>query len=402
MRQRIRTTAGAAGVGALLVVAGFTNAGTAAASVTPPTASTTTNLATFPDSARVDLGTPTFTHPTLITNPLFPARLKQVVQLGHAADTSLHQEVTLLPYTTVITLNGHGIRTVTSQFIAYQDGRILEVAVDHFAQADDGAVWYFGEDVSKYENGVVVSHEGTWQAGKDGPPGMIMPAHPHVGDVYRPENIPGLVFEETIVKSVGVTVAGPRGPVTGAILVEEHPADGAIESKYYAPGYGEFKTVVVSEQEYVDTAITVPIDALPGGVPEPLASMSAAATEIFRSVPSSRWERVSASLRSMTSEWKDYRDGDVPALLRGQLSQELEALGLAVRARDGGATRQAVVNVSLALLDLELQFRSANANDHARLGIWERQLVLDASAGDAAAVAGDQATRTAIRNRIDS
>ena len=34
---------------------------------------------------------------------------------------------------------------------------------------------------------------GTWIAGIDGPAAMIMPADPRPGDVYRPENIPGLV-----------------------------------------------------------------------------------------------------------------------------------------------------------------------------------------------------------------
>jgi hypothetical protein len=42
---------------------------------------------------------------------------------------------------------------------------------------------------------------------------MIMPAHPKVGDVYRSENIPGLVFEQATVRSVTATVDGPRGPV---------------------------------------------------------------------------------------------------------------------------------------------------------------------------------------------
>ena len=57
-------------------------------------------------------------------------------------------------------------------------------------------MWYFGEQVDNYVDGALDNHDGTWLAGRDGPPGMIMPARPRVGDVYRPENIPGLVFEE--------------------------------------------------------------------------------------------------------------------------------------------------------------------------------------------------------------
>lgn len=53
--------------------------------------------------------------------------------------------------------------------MSYVDGRIHEVAHDSYAQADDGAVWFFGEDVFRYEDGVVLDKEGTWYAGKDGP-----------------------------------------------------------------------------------------------------------------------------------------------------------------------------------------------------------------------------------------
>ena len=37
---------------------------------------------------------------------------------------------------------------------------------------------------------------------------MIMPADPRVGDVYRPENIPGLVFEEVTVKETAAPFRG--------------------------------------------------------------------------------------------------------------------------------------------------------------------------------------------------
>ena len=135
------------------------------------------------------------------------------------------------------------------------NGRILEVATDFYAQADDGSVWDFGENVDNYEDGVIVDHEGTWLAGKDGPPGMIMPADPQVGDVYRPENIRGLVFEEVTVKRTGVTVNGPRGPVPGAVFVQERLMEGTIEDKIFAPGYGEFKAQVASLDELYKLAL---------------------------------------------------------------------------------------------------------------------------------------------------
>ena len=47
------------------------------------------------------------------------------------------------------------MRTLVSQYVAYLGGRIQEVALDFYAQADDGSVWYFGEDVYNYEKGAV-------------------------------------------------------------------------------------------------------------------------------------------------------------------------------------------------------------------------------------------------------
>ena len=45
----------------------------------------------------------------------------------------------------------------------------------------------------------------------DGPPAMIMPAHPQVGNVYRVENIPGLVFEEVHIRDDSSFVMGVSG-----------------------------------------------------------------------------------------------------------------------------------------------------------------------------------------------
>jgi len=76
----------------------------------------------------------------------------------------------LLPDTRVIEwIPGQFVRVLVSEYVAYLDGRIEEVALDFYAQADDGSVWYFGEDVFNYEGGAVADLSGTWLAGKEGP-----------------------------------------------------------------------------------------------------------------------------------------------------------------------------------------------------------------------------------------
>jgi hypothetical protein len=105
---------------------------------------------------RIDRTTPAFSRPTEIDNPLFPiAQVSQSLQLGTVDGEPFRAEVTLLPGTKTITWNGRQVPTRTHQYVAYSGGRILEVALDWYAQADDGSVWYFGEDVFNYEDGVV-------------------------------------------------------------------------------------------------------------------------------------------------------------------------------------------------------------------------------------------------------
>ncbi len=354
-----------------------------------------------PQGARVDLAKPVFSDPTTMTNPLFPrVGITQTIQLGAEAGDKLRFEVTTLPDIKVIEWDGQPIETRVTHFVAYSNGRILEVALDFYAQADDGSVWYFGEDVFNYEDGVVVDNEGTWLAGKDGPPGMIMPADPQVGDVYRPENIPGVVFEEVTVKAAGEIVDGPRGPVSGAVLVQEHLMDGTVEDKVFAPGYGEFRAEVKELDELYGVAFAVPIDALSGPVPADLATLRAGAAEIT-AAGARDWDAISASLANMTAAWEQYRTGDVPERLDGQMSVALDGLAIAVSARKAAPARQAAIDVSQAALDFELRHRPIADIDLERLDLWTSQLKLDVAAEDAANVLGDVATLEAIWDRGD-
>ncbi|HEV2873434.1 MAG TPA: hypothetical protein VG409_18685, partial [Actinomycetota bacterium] len=228
-----RRTAARLGIGFALVLA-VSACGSGGQTAGPATPTTTAEaacvkkengtgcLALAPESKRVDRAAPVFSRPTEITNPMFPiAEVTQSLQLGTVDGKPFRAEVTLLPGTKTITWNGRQVPTRIHQYVAYSGGRILEVALDWYAQADDGSVWYFGEDVFNYEDGVVADTHGTWLAGKEGPPGMIMPADPGAGDVYRPENIPELVFEQVTVKATGQRVPGPRGMVDGALVISE-------------------------------------------------------------------------------------------------------------------------------------------------------------------------------------
>ena len=258
-------------------------------------------LPVAPSSRRVDVAMPSFSAPTRITNPLFPiSELRSTVLSGRVDGKAFHTETTLLPGTRIIEWpRGRQVRTLVSQYAAFLDGRIEEVALDHYAQADDGSVWYFGEDVFNYKDGTIADTAGTWFAGPDQPAAMIMPGHPQAGDVYRPENLPGLVFEEVTVKETGKTVAGPHGSVRGAIVARELHDDGSLEDKTFAPGYGEFFTGGGGDVEAM--ALAVPADALSG--PSPRRWRRSRARPAMRSPPRARsagarpWRRPSACPR---------------------------------------------------------------------------------------------------------
>ena len=290
------------------------------------------------------------------------------------------------------------METLVSQYNAFLDGRIQEVAYDYYAQADDGSVWYFGEDVYDFVDGAIVVTEGTWRAGRDGPAAMIMPGDPQVGDVYRTENAPGFVFEEVTVRSVDQTLKGPTGPIEGGLLAEELHSDGKIEQKVFAPGYGEYYTAGGGDVEAL--ALAVPTDAIDGQVPAELTTVSVGALEIFDAAGSGDWQAASATIRDMEAAWQTYRGGDVPRLIEPRMEQALSALARAVRARKAIEARDAAIQAARSSLDLQLPYRPQAEIDLARMDLWAAQLLVDEAAADPAGVGADQFALDYDRDRI--
>jgi hypothetical protein len=357
------------------------------------------DLPTAPQGKRLDLATPSFSDPTSVTNPLFPvSKQESVLMVGRVDGKPFRTEVTLLPDTRIIEWQGQQVETLVSQYTAYLDGRIHEVAYDFYAQADDGSVWYFGEDVFNFKEGYIADTHGTWIAGKDGPAAMIMPSDPKVGDVYRPENIPGFVFEEVTVKSTDKTIDGPLGPIHGGLIVEELHMDGTTEDKTFAPGYGEFYTAGGGDVEAL--ALAVPTDAASGPTPAELQTLSSSALDVFDAARSGNWDAASATVEKMSAAWETYRAGEVPKLIEPRMSDALRSLAEAVDAQDAAQAQQAAIDASQWSLDLQLRYRPPADIDRARFDLWAARLTVDAAAGDAAAVNGDLFTLDYIRDRI--
>jgi hypothetical protein len=357
------------------------------------------DLPVAPESERVDLAVPRFSEPTKVTNPLFPvSQQESVLLLGRVDGQRFRTEVTLLPETRLVEWQGRRVETLVSQYVAFLDGRLHEVAYDFYAQDDTGAVWYFGEDVFNFKDGFIADTHGTWIAGKDGPAAMIMPADPQVRDVYRPENIPGFVFEEVTVKAVGRTLEGPLGRVDGGLVIEELHMDATTEDKTFAPGYGEFLTAGGGDVEAL--ALAVPTDAVSGAVPAELSALEKGAAEVFDAAGGNDWSSARASVRAMGAAWQTFRAGEVPARLEPEMSRALGKLGSAVAGRNGQEARGAAIEVARWSLDLQLRHRPVTEVDLARFDLWAAQLLVDAEAGDAAAVNGDLFALDYVRDRI--
>ncbi len=352
-----------------------------------------------PESERVDLAMPTFSDPTNITNPLFPvSEQASVVLLGHVDDKPFRTEVTLLPETRIIEWEGQQVEVVVSQYNAFLGGSIEEVAYDLYAQADDGSVWYFGEDVFDFRDGAIVVTEGTWLAGKDGPAAMIMPADPQVGDVYRPENAPGFVFEEVTVASVDEALDGPLGAIEGGMLASELHMDGSTEDKFFAPGYGEFSTSGGGDVEAL--ALAVPTDAASGSMPPELTRMPDHALSVLDAARSGNWSEASAAVSDVVAAWKTYGAGDVPRLVETLMERTLRTLITAVDARSFARASNAAIETARLAYDLQLRYRPVTEIDLARLDLWAAQLLVDEAAGNTDGVAADAFAMDYVRDRI--
>ena len=342
-----------------------------------------------PNSSRVDTRVPVFSHPTEVTNPLFPvSRQASVVFVGHVDGQPFRTEVTLLPTTRIIDWGGQQIETLVSQYAAYLGGRLQEVAYDLYAQADDDAVWYFGEDVADLAHGAITSKEGTWLAGKDGPAQMIMPGPPHVGDVFRTENIPGVAFEQVTVKSVSERLQGPLGPVVGMIGEELHE-DGTTEDKQFAPGYGEFFTRDGPDVEAL--ALAVPTDASQRPEPAGLRRMFTLAEGILRT------GRTSGSADRVAGLWATVPRTEVPRLMGPVVARAIRNVR---SARDTHASRRAAMDLALRVLDLQVRYRDPAEVNQDRAGLWCDLLVADARASRTGDVNSDVFTLFYLRDRV--
>lgn len=212
-------------------------------------------VSVFPPVARGDVptGVPVFSNPTAITNPYFPFTPGDVkVYRGRSGKAKLAATDHYLSETRVFAWNGGAVETRIVREIEFRNGKLVEIAMNHFAQADDGTVYYFGETVDDYASGGVVSHDGSWLVGGATLPGdpvdtavavnptVFMPANPEVGDQFKPDDLLPYVDETATVESKSKTVKVEAGKFKNVMRIKLTSVlpDSDPERKWHAPGVG--------------------------------------------------------------------------------------------------------------------------------------------------------------------
>ena len=199
----------------------------------------------LPSPVRVDKSLPPyapFIDPanfvSAVTNRYFPLKPGTTVVIEGTRDgIPRRDEQTVTNETKVIM----GVPCVVVRDVATSQTALVEKTTDWYAQDKDGNVWYFGEDTAEYVDGKVSSTAGTWLAGVDGAlPGLIMKAHPIVGDEYRQEFRPGIAEDYATVLQIDATQSTPAGDFQFVVVTEDIDLldRSKNEHKFYAPGVG--------------------------------------------------------------------------------------------------------------------------------------------------------------------
>lgn len=193
-----------------------------------------------------------------ITNPYtpFPPGAFRVYE-KRTAEGVERIRVEVLPETRVI----QGVTVTTLRDTVTLNGVLIEDTKDWLAQDRQGNVWYFGEIVQNFENGLLANLDGSFESGQNGAKaGFWSKAMPQIGEVFRQEWALGNA--EDIVEVVSLDARDTVVPFsqngTGPVLKTRDTtplSPGAVEYKYYVPGIGfalEVKPATGERLELID------------------------------------------------------------------------------------------------------------------------------------------------------
>jgi hypothetical protein len=237
------TTLAVAAVSALGVAACGGDETPTVTQATPTASSTGSSLPQGSEPVKLDPAE--FT--TKIDNPYWPMSpgSKWVYR---ETDTQGTHEKAVVEVTNKTKMIANGIEARVIRDTVSENGAPVEITDDWYAQDSAGNVWYLGEYVTNYQDGKVVDHGGSFEAGVDGAqPGIALPANPEPGLDYRQEYYKGVAEDRGAVITVGEEqVQVPFGHFDKGVLMTRDlvPTEPKVqELKFYAPGVGPLLSV---------------------------------------------------------------------------------------------------------------------------------------------------------------
>jgi hypothetical protein len=172
-------------------------------------------------------------NPFFILEPNF-----QLVLGGEDAGDAAQLMITVLNETREV--NGTQARVIEERESVGDD--LVEISRNFFAICEEtNNVFYFGEEVDIYENGMIVDHEGAWLAGEGtNRAGIIMPGTILLGARYYQEIAPSVALDRAEIIDTGQVIQTPSGDFSDTLITREttelEPDE--VELKYYASGIG--------------------------------------------------------------------------------------------------------------------------------------------------------------------
>jgi hypothetical protein len=183
-----------------------------------------------------------------ITNPYWPMKPGTRWTYRNLETGEPPQEIVMVVTTDTKKL-ANGITARVVRDTARSEGEIIEDTLDWYAQDAEGNVWYMGEDTAEFEEGKVVSRDGSWEAGADGAlPGIMLPAQPQVGQKYRQEYKKGEAEDNGEVLAMDHLVEVEAGSYKDALVTIDTSTiePDVVEYKFYAPGVGPLLALDIS------------------------------------------------------------------------------------------------------------------------------------------------------------
>ena len=295
-------------------------------------------LPVAPTSQRVDLVAPPFSNPTSVTNPLFPisdAALGRAERQGRRQGRSGPRRRCCRTRGSSsgapASASGRSSRS-TSRISAVGSRRSRSTSTPRPTTGRSGTS---ARTSSTTAAASCRTPSGTWLAGKEGP-GRDDHARRPGGRRRepRPRTSPASSGRRSTVKAVGRTVAGPRGPVAGAIVGQRAARRRrALDDKIFAPGYGEFFSARRRRRRGARAGACRSMPS-PDPPPAALRGSSSGANAAFTRGPAGGWSAPARAKRSSAAWQRASRAAACRRRLVGRRTRALDGARARSRARD--------------------------------------------------------------------